>query len=231
MNKNIGIYLLTGILAATLTIGCSKKEGDTTATSESSATATSATATSATDTSATTSTSSTDTMSTSGTTDTSSTANNGLTATSGSASASLNSADHEFVTKAAQGGMAEVALGNLAAQKATNADVKAFGQKMVTDHGQANDELKQLAGQKSVTLPADMGKHQADIDKLTAKSGKDFDKDYVSGMVKDHEEDVKEFEKASKSATDPDVKAWAAKTLPTLQMHLKMIKDIKSKMK
>jgi putative membrane protein len=181
---------------------------------------TSTTATSATDTSATTS-----TVGTSGS-DTS-----GSAATSTMAS-TLDPGDQEFVNKAAQGGMAEVMLGQTASSKGTSADVKNFGNRMVSDHGKANDELKQLAQTKGVTLPADIDDESKKMsDKLSTLSGKEFDKAYISGMVDDHEKDVKEFEKASKNAKDPDLKAWATKTLPTLQDHLKMAKEAKAKLK
>ena len=125
---------------------------------------------------------------------------------------------------AATGGMEEVELGQLAAQKASSPDVKNFGQHMVDDHSKANDQLKQLAAQKGVTLPAaisNMQKH--DVSKLAKLSGAAFDSAYVSMMVKDHKKDVAEFQKESKSAKDSDLKSWASTTLPTLEDHLKMI--------
>jgi putative membrane protein len=179
----------------------------------------------------TTDTSSTSTTSTdtSGTTTTSTAATNTST---GGAVSNLSDQDKDFVMKAAQGGMAEVALGNMAASKATNADVKTFGSRMVTDHSKANDELKQLATTKGLTLPADAGaENQKTSDELSKKSGKDFDKAYMKDMVEDHEKDVKEFEKAAKDAKDADLKSWASKTLPTLQDHLKMAKDTQKKVK
>jgi putative membrane protein len=140
--------------------------------------------------------------------------------------------DNEFMMKAAQGGMAEVELGKLASEKATNAEAKKFGQMMVEDHSNANTELKALAAKKSVTLPTDVGsEHKATMDKLKTLSGAEFDKAYVEAMVKDHEKDVSEFEKQSTDAKDADVKAFAAKTLPTLKKHLEKIKEIQSKMK
>jgi putative membrane protein len=134
--------------------------------------------------------------------------------------------------KAAQGGMAEVALGQMAASQGTSPDVKNFGNRMVADHGKANDELKQLATNKGMSLPADTDKEHKDAaDKLSKATGKDFDKQYIANMVKDHENDVKEFEKASKDAKDPDLKQWATNTLPTLQDHLKMAKAAQSALK
>ncbi len=139
---------------------------------------------------------------------------------------------NDFMTEAAQGGMAEVELGRLAQKQGQNADVKSFGSKMVQDHSNANTELKQLAGKKTVTLPADVGAmHKATMDKLSKLTGAEFDKEYVSEMVKDHEKDVSMFQMQADSATDTDVKAFAAKTLPTLKMHLEMIKGIQGKMK
>jgi putative membrane protein len=144
----------------------------------------------------------------------------------------LASGDHTFVTKAAQGGMAEVKLGTLATQKADNADVKAFGQQMVDDHSKANDELKQLASKKGITLPTDIdSKDQATYDRLSKLSGAEFDRAYMNDMVSDHRKDVSEFRHESQSGSDPDVKAWAAKTLPTLEHHLQMAESTDAKVK
>src|SRR5579875_627875 len=105
----------------------------------------------------------------------------------------MKSADMSFAMKAAQGGMAEVQLGQLAAQKATNPDVKAFGQQMVDDHTKANDDLKSVAQGENITLPASLdAKDQAEYTKLQGLSGAAFDRAYVKDMVKDHEHDVKE---------------------------------------
>ncbi len=136
-----------------------------------------------------------------------------------------------FTTKAAQGGMSEVQLGNLALAKAQSADVKQFAQQMVTDHTKANNDLKEVAAKKSVALPTDINNEQKELmEKLSKLSGAEFDKEYVKAMVEDHEKDVKEFKAQSESGTDSDVKAFAAKTLPTLQSHLDMIKGIKDRM-
>jgi putative membrane protein len=144
-----------------------------------------------------------------------------------SAANSGQTADQAFVHEAAMGGMAEVELGKLAAAKATNSKVKSFAERMVTDHGKANDELKNLASSKHVTLPAAVdAKHQAAHDRLAKLSGAAFDRAYVRDMVTDHEKDVAAFRRESQSGKDPDVKMWAAKTLPTLQDHLKMIQEL-----
>jgi putative membrane protein len=143
----------------------------------------------------------------------------------------MSSGDTKFMKEAAMGGMEEVDLGKLAAQKAASADVKSFAQKMVDDHSKANDQLMQLATQKGVTLPTGMSSDEksatAKLDKL---SGADFDKAYVSMMVKDHKKDIADFQKEAKSGKDSDLKSWAATTLPTLQDHLKMIQGISATM-
>ncbi len=136
---------------------------------------------------------------------------------------SVDHADRKFLTDAAAGGMYEVEAGKLAADKGTDPDVKAFGQKMVDDHGKANDKIKQIAGDKGVKLPTELGtldKHS--IEKLQKTNGADFDRLYISEMVKDHKKDINDFQHESKAAKDNDVKTFASDTLPTLQDHLKM---------
>jgi putative membrane protein len=137
-----------------------------------------------------------------------------------------------FAMKAADGGMAEVELGRLASQKASNDRVKQFGQKMVDDHSKANNDLKQAATQEGIELPADISaKHKSTMQKLSGLSGAAFDKAYMDAMVKDHVEDVKEFEKASKAPGDSPVKKFAASTLPTLKEHLQMAREIDNEVK
>jgi putative membrane protein len=138
----------------------------------------------------------------------------------------LEKKDQKFITGAASGGMLEVELGKLAADKASSDDVKKFAQHMVTDHSKANDELKTLAQNKGVTLPAEMmPRHKKDLERLSKLEGAAFDKAYMSAMVKDHEEDVNQFKEAARNAADADLKAFAEKTVPTLQDHLKMAKE------
>ena len=137
-----------------------------------------------------------------------------------------------FMTEAAKGGMEEIELSKLALNKSTNKEVKDFAQKMVADHTKASNELKALAAKKNFTLPAALTPEQVSMASDMAKaSSEDFDKKYVDAMVKDHEKDVSLFEAQSKNGTDADAKAFAAKTLPTLQMHLTMIKELQGKMK
>ena len=132
----------------------------------------------------------------------------------------LSSADKTFMMNAAKGGMMEVEMGKVAAQNAQNADVKKFGNRMVTDHSKANSELMALAKEEGVSLPG-------------AKSpGKwKSDKDYMDMMVKDHEKDLAEFQKEAKSGTDADLKKFAEKTSQVISKHLQMAKETQGKLK
>ena len=149
---------------------------------------------------------------------------------SSAGSSQLSAADQAFVKKAAEGGMAEVELGKLATQNGSSDEVKKFGQRMVDDHGKANDQLKQLAGNKGVTLPTDLSaKDKALKDRLSKLNGEEFDRAYMKNMVRDHKKDVAEFKKESTSAKDNDVKSFASQTLPTLEDHLKEAQSIAPK--
>ncbi|WP_071885833.1 DUF4142 domain-containing protein [Hymenobacter sedentarius] len=132
--------------------------------------------------------------------------------------------DSEFLTKAASGGMLEVELGKQVATRAVTPQAKEFAQKMVTDHTKANAELKALAAKKNITLPATLGDDHTKVMKdVTEEKGVKMDQEYLKEMLKDHQEDVKEFTDASIKASDPDIKAFAAKTLPVLKSHLDMV--------
>ena len=135
--------------------------------------------------------------------------------------------DLKFYRDAAEGGMAEVAMGNLAQQKAHSQSVKDFGAQMVKDHSAANEKLKALAESKNITLPANPSVAEMTAKaKLQVLSGDSFDKSYIKGMIKDHEEDIAEFQKEAASGQDPDARAFARATLPTLEAHLKKIQSI-----
>lgn len=136
-------------------------------------------------------------------------------------------ADSQFAMKAAQGGLAEVQMGQLAETKGTNSAVKEFGKRMVEDHSKANEQLKQIAQQENITLPTDMNKmDQATYDRLSQLSGAEFDREYAKLMVKDHEKDVTEFQKESRTGKTGSVKNFAAQTLPTLQEHLQLARQM-----
>jgi putative membrane protein len=137
-----------------------------------------------------------------------------------------------FWNDAAQAGMAEVMLGNLALQKSANDEIKRFAQKIVDDHTAAGNELKDLAATKGATLPTELSAKQKTIyDKLDGLSGAEFDKEFVKVMVKDHEKAVGLFQKQADKGIDAEVKAFAAKTLPVLQGHLEMAKAMNDKLK
>jgi putative membrane protein len=137
----------------------------------------------------------------------------------------LKMADKNFLTHAAQGGEAEVELGRLAQQKAADAQVKAFGQRMETDHSKAGSELRALIAQKGLTVPGGLPPQEMALkNRLDKLQGSAFDRAYMRAMLDDHTKDVREFEMAAKS-TDSDIKAFAEKTLPTLREHLKMAQE------
>lgn len=135
--------------------------------------------------------------------------------------ASVSKDDADFAVKAADAGMTEVQLGQLAQQKGMAKDVKEFGAMMVKDHTAAGDKLKALAAGKNITLPAtispDMQKH---VDDLQQKSGKDFDKAYISLMIDDHKKVISAFENESRNGSDADIRNFADGTLHTLRHHL-----------
>jgi len=133
----------------------------------------------------------------------------------------LDSGSVMFVTKAASGGMMEVQLGQIAQEQAQNQRVKDFGAMMVRDHGKANDELKSIASSKNVTLSDSlMPMHMRHVADMRKKKGVSFDKAYMSMMVDDHQKDIQDYEKASNSLSDGEIKAFATRTLPTLKAHL-----------
>jgi putative membrane protein len=155
---------------------------------------------------------------------------NGNRSEGSTASGATGEMERQFILAAASGGMAEVELGRMAAQKAADNEVKQFGQRMVDDHSRANAELKQVASRKNVTLPAELdSRHRDLLDRLGKLSGSEFDRAYMDEMLEDHTKDVSEFERASTQAQDADVKGFAGKTLPTLREHLEMAKTIQGR--
>jgi putative membrane protein len=126
-----------------------------------------------------------------------------------------------FVAKASEAGMAEIEFGKLATQKGASPAVRAYGQRMVTDHGKADSELKPLAEKKGHPLTKVLNPaHQKALEELRTKTGVEFDKSYHQQMVTDHIEAVALFTAAS-TLPDPDLAAFASKTLPTLRVHQK----------
>ena len=150
------------------------------------------------------------------------------TATGATPSASRTaSGDNAFAMKAGQANLAEIELGKLALQKTTTDDVKKFAQMMVDDHSKALDELKGIAAKKNITLPTELdAEHKKLSDRLSKSSGAEFDRMYIQAMVDGHKQVASELRKESQSGSDSDFKAWAAKTLPTVEAHLKQAETI-----
>jgi putative membrane protein len=135
-------------------------------------------------------------------------------------SGGLSDKDKTFMMNATKGGKMEVEWGKVAAQKAQNSDVKAFGNRMVTDHSKANDELMSIASKKGVKLPATNPKMKWTSDKA-----------YMDMMEKDHEKDLAEFQAEASGGSDPDLKKFAEKTSKVVEKHLTMAKEIDGKLK
>ena len=147
-------------------------------------------------------------------------------------SSAMMMSDTAFAAKAAVGGMAEVALGKMAAAKGVSAKVKDFGKMMVMDHGKANAELMAIAKTKNIMLPAGLdAEHQAKSDSLSKLSGKDFDMAYVNAMIDGHKKTLALMQSEAANGKDADLKAFAAKTAPVVQMHLDAIMKIQAGMK
>jgi putative membrane protein len=145
---------------------------------------------------------------------------------------SVSSNDQEFLDKALIGGLMEVQTSGIVITKSQNQDVKAFAQKMISDHSKTNKEMKELGRENGVALIGGTSiEQQNEMNELSKLSGAAFDKEYVKRMVAAHEKDVAEFQKQADSGTNADIKKFAAETLPALKMHLEMIKDIQGKLK
>lgn len=142
--------------------------------------------------------------------------------------ASVEIDDSEFAVKAADAGLAEIQLGKMALERASDQRVKDYAQMMVDDHNKANDELMTIAANKNITLPPVPSEDHADnMRELQDLSGADFDSAYMDRMVKDHGNVVSLFEDAAEGATDPDLKSFASKTLPVLQGHHERAKELR----
>jgi putative membrane protein len=141
--------------------------------------------------------------------------------------ANVSASDKKFVMAAAQGGMAEVKLGELATKNGASESVKKFGQKMVDDHSKANDELKEVATTKGITLPSDVdAKSKATMAKLSKLHGAAFDAAYIKDMKTGHQQAIADFTKESSTGQDADIKGFASKTLPVIKGHYSMISDM-----
>src|SRR5438067_1160972 len=153
-----------------------------------------------------------------------------IASTSRSSAASNPNSDYHFISAASKGNRADVEVGKMMATKSKDMDVKKFAKMMVDDHSKALNELQQLAQSKNITLPDGVPDDAKDLqDKLNSESGNQLDKDYMDGMVQDHQKDIKDFQDASQNAQDNDVKQWASKMLPKLQQHLQKAEKVDGK--
>ena len=150
-----------------------------------------------------------------------------LSATSHGICSDKSEADQQFVNEAAQGGMLEVELGQLALKNGTSGEVKNFGQQMVTDHTRLNDELGNAAKKDGLQVPTDLSaKQRAEIQSLSKFSGKEFDSKYAQLMVKDHTHDLAAFQKAESTTERPELKKAIANAIPVVEHHLEMAKNL-----
>ena len=158
-----------------------------------------------------------------GTTSSNSSNDMGQQSTMGNApvSTKLSPMDNAFIRDSAQDNKAQIMLGELAEKKATNADVKQFAERMVRDHDKIEERLEQLADNEGVELPRNPApRANMTDDELQKLSGKQFDKAYMSHMLNDHTQDVSAFKHEEQQGSNPQVKEFAEKTLPTLESHL-----------
>jgi len=143
---------------------------------------------------------------------------------------SISANDRKFMVETAEGGMAEVELGQLALSKAANQDVKKFAQHMIDDHSKANKELELLAKSQKLSLPIAPGqKYKQTKDRLSKLSGADFDREYMKEMINDHKKVIAAFELRTRQARDAELKGWVEKTVPTLREHQQLANDIAKK--
>ncbi len=140
--------------------------------------------------------------------------------------------DKDFFQKATTGNMMEIQLAKMALNQSQNNEVKQFAQRILDDHNKVKQQLQTIASKDNLAEPRDMDRsqHRA-VKSLSGKKGHDFDKAFTKHMVNDHKDDIKLFDKASKDAKNADLKHFAAQQLPVLNDHLKMAKDLETKVK
>ncbi len=138
--------------------------------------------------------------------------------------------ESEFLVEAASGGLYEVEMAKLAQQKATSQEVKDLATHILEDHTAANDKLNQLAASKGISVPSAMAdEEQRKFNQFNEMEAGEFDEDYIEQMVKDHKDDISDFEEAAQNLDDADVKSFASSTLPALKEHLSMAEQLEEK--
>jgi putative membrane protein len=146
------------------------------------------------------------------------------------APAQLSAGDATFINEAAIGGQFEVEAGKIA-ERSANSQIKQFGARMVKDHSAVGAKLKTIAAAKGITVPQDLDSKHAQVrDHLGSLRGGEFDREYIREMVKDHDEDAQAFADATRTLKDPQLKRFAAETLPVIQAHDKMAHEIAASM-
>jgi putative membrane protein len=144
--------------------------------------------------------------------------------------AAAGSGEQQFVTQAAIGGMAEVEMGKLAVDKASSPDVKKFAAQMISDHTKADEELEKLATGKSLKVPTALDtEHKRKLERLSKKTGADFDKSYIQDQVSGHKKMQQLLAAEATNGKDADLKMFAERTLPTVKQHYQMAKQIEAK--
>jgi putative membrane protein len=238
MDKKACIPVLLFSLAL-LPAGCKNNESSTTETTDTTVTtapndtaafpsATSATGTSGT---STTGTSGTSASGTSGTSATSTTTTGTSTTAATPAGGKLSDKEEDFVKKANDANLAEIALGRDASQHATSPDVKSFAQKMISDHTAADQQLGQLATAKGMKVETKPPANAKEVkERLMKITGKKFDQAYMKQMVEDHEKVLKQLVGALGTTQDADLKSWIGNTIPAVQQHLLMARDLQGKL-
>jgi len=146
----------------------------------------------------------------------------------GTRTGQLPAPDDKFVQDAVAGGRMEVQMGQMASQKAASPAVRKFGERMVQDHSKADDQLNRILTEQGITAPTAMAKTTRSTGKLDSMNGPDFDQAYMNDMVKDHEKDIAEFKKEAAEGRDPEIKDFAARTLPILEEHLHVAEQTQS---
>lgn len=144
--------------------------------------------------------------------------------------AALEPGDQFFLRQASKGGLLEVSLAELAAERAANPAIQNLAAKLLEDHRRANERLKTFADRQNLILPTELGKHQEDVDRLAQLSGSDFAKAYLKEMVEHHEQAVATFQREAEEGADPHIRAWATQFVTTLRNHLQMVQGIAEKL-
>ncbi len=142
-------------------------------------------------------------------------------------SASSGKDSKQFLAQAMQDSLAEIEVCNLALEKASDDEIKAFSQQMIDDHSRIGREIEDLANRKGVPLPRDVTSEQrSTYDELSGLSGQEFERKFVEHNVEDHEKDIEEFRQQSEQGDDPDIRAFAEKGAQRLSEHLKMAQEV-----